>query len=67
MRVLDSSVPEEGEMFPKGGYAQLCLCLGALQKMRTAELMEAQEVVSVLFHELSIDRVPCPALNWLGK
>lgn len=58
MRVLDSSVPEEGEMFPKGG---------ALQKMRTAELMEAQEVVSVLFHELSIDRVPCPALNWLGK
>lgn len=24
-------------------------------------------VVSVLFRELGIDRVPCPALNWLGK
>lgn len=66
MRVSDSSVPEEGEMFQKGGYAQSCLCYRKLQKMRTAKLMLAQEVVSMLFFELSVDRMPCPALNCMG-
>lgn len=65
-RVSDSSVPEEGEMFQKGGYAQSCLCYRKLQKMRTAKLMLAQEVVSMLFFELSVDRMPCPALNCMG-
>lgn len=66
MRVLDSSVPEEGEMFQKGGYAQLCLCYRELQKMRTAKLMVAQEVVSVLFFELSIDRYAMSSFELVG-
>lgn len=64
MRVLDSSVPEEGELFKK---MRVCSLVWMLQKMKTVKkVLVAQDVASGLFFELSMDCMPCPALHWLG-
>ena len=59
--MFDASLPEEGKCFKTKGRLS---CVYATERpVRTTKLTLAQEVVSVLFFELSIESMPSPALS----
>lgn len=60
-RAFDASLPEREKCFKIKGRLS---CVYATERsMRTAKLTLAQEVVSVLFFQLSIESMPSPALS----
>lgn len=62
--MFDASCAEEGKVFQKEVYAQLCH--REAWKIRTVKLTLAQEVVSALSFKLRIESLPSLPLNRMG-